>query len=214
MRKFQGILFDMDGVLIDSEPVHIQKWIEVLKDFGISVDRSYFDSFIGVPDEEIASRIKEKFNLKIEQDNLLKAKRKRYWQYIESELSPSSTLIESIHSLERYKLGVVTASKKSEAEIITNRIGVYSMFQVIVSCDETLRNKPFPDIYLKASDYLGISTKDLIAIEDSVFGVQSAKAAGLFVVGVTNSLPGIRHENADYVCENTLDAISYIKSLN
>lgn len=213
MRKFQGILFDMDGVLVDSEPIHIQKWEEVLEGYGVPNLLSYFHDFVGVPDEEIANKIIEKFALEADPSVLLELKREKYKEYIESGLFVSQALIESIRSLEGYKLGVVTASKKSEAEIIMDKVGINSLFQVIVGGDETIRNKPFPDIYLKASGCLGIKPEELVAVEDSIFGVQAAKAAGLFVIGVTNSVPLIRHENADYVCQNTLDSILYIKSL-
>lgn len=214
MKRFEGILFDMDGVLIDSEPIHIQKWREVLKVYGIETIVSWFDKFVGVPDEEVASEIVKKYELNKPPHELLEEKRLKYRQFIEFELPSSPQLIEAISSLQHYKLAVVTASKKSDAELITCKIGVNALFQVILGGDEIQNNKPSPEIYLKAIEELGISPNTGIAVEDSTPGVQAAKNAGLYVIGIKNSMVQQNLKTADHICDNIYMAIQHINSLN
>jgi beta-phosphoglucomutase len=214
MSLFQGVLFDMDGVLIDSEPLHNLKWIEVLNDLGIHSEFSWFDKFVGVPDRLIAEEILRNFKLTNSIDELIRKKQLKYKKYIESVLSPAPDLIAAIKSLYKFRLGLVTASDKAEAEMIAKSMGFNSLFDVIVGGNEVINNKPNPEIYLKATFILGINPSLCIAVEDSGFGVQSAKKAGLFVIGVTNTLADKGLKEADQVCRNTLEAISYIKTLN
>jgi len=215
MQQFQGILFDLDGVLIDSEPIHNLKWVEALSEYKIRVDQSWLNKFIGVQDKLIAQEIVETFELPVTSERLLEEKRWKYRQYICSELAPFPELAVAIKSLQEYKLGIVTSSEKAEVDLITQKMGINSLFDIIVGGDEIINNKPCPDIYLKAIKMLGVVSSQCIAIEDSFVGVQSAKSAGLFVIAIANSLfYSEMIKAADYICENTLSAISYIKSLN
>jgi HAD superfamily hydrolase (TIGR01509 family) len=213
MLRFEAVLFDMDGVIIDSEPIHNLKWSEVLRDLGFDADVAWFGKFAGVPDSVIAEEIKKTFETVKSPKELIRLKDFKYARDIQLEIKQNPELTDAIKSLGPYKLGLVTASNKAEADMITRNMGIEYLFDVIVGGDEVTHNKPGPDIYLKAAGALNIDPALCIAVEDSYFGVLSAKDAGLFVIAITNSLshPGLTV--ADCICENTMEAISYIKTL-
>jgi HAD superfamily hydrolase (TIGR01509 family) len=214
VNHLEGVFFDMDGVLIDSEPMHAANWIETLKNHNIYVDPSWFNVFIGVPDNIVAEEIVRTFDIEISPLMLLEEKREKYVQYIETNLLSMPELYKAIHSIKKYKLGLVTASDKSEADFISQKVGVHKLFDIVVGGDEVLFNKPYPDIYLKATHDLDIEPNKAIAIEDSIFGIQSAKDAGLFVIGISNSSDHTHLNDADYVCRHVFEAILFIKTIN
>ncbi|MBL7700490.1 MAG: HAD family phosphatase [Chitinophagaceae bacterium] len=213
MMQFDAILFDMDGVLIDSEPVHNAKWCEVLKDHDIDIDESSFLRFIGVPDKEIALEFVSRYGLAKQPEELIGIKQAKYKDFLESGIHPIPVLTAALKSLNNYKIGLVTASCKADAEMVSGRLDIGSLLDVIVGGDEIVNNKPHPDIYLKATVKLNVAPDRCIAVEDSHSGILAAKRAGMYVVAVTNALhhPGLAE--ADFVCDNTLQAIEHIKTI-
>ncbi|MEO7048283.1 MAG: HAD family phosphatase [Ferruginibacter sp.] len=214
MLRFKGVLFDMDGVIINSEPIHNLKWSEVLRDLGIHAGVVWFERFAGVPDSVIAEEIIRTFGPVKSSKELIQQKNLKYSRYIQLEIKQIPELTDAMKSLGQYKLGLVTASNKAEANMITHKMGIEYLFDTIVGGDEVTNNKPDPDIYLKAAGALNIDPALCIAVEDSYFGVQSAKNAGLFVIGIANSLSHSGLTETDHICKNTFEAISYIKTLH
>ncbi len=210
MKNFKGIVFDMDGVLVDSEPLHIDAWNEVFGEFGHHFDAEWFHQWIGVSDRNFTLKIVEQYNIPTDADTLLKEKRRVFEAKIAQGVPSHTGVKELLPFLKDLKLAVATSSNRSGAMISLKGAQLFDFFQSVVTADDVLNHKPNPDCYLKAVENLGLLPSDCIGIEDSVSGIKAAKAAGLFVIGVATSLPAHYLTHADLVLENTEGAIRWV----
>ena len=180
---YEAILFDFDGVLIDSEPVHYSCWRDILLEYGITLDwDTYEREGIGVSDRRMLAGLCQG---KID-PNLLYARypeKKAMFssRIMATELFTQDTL-DLIHSLNEYKLAVVTSSGRAEIEPILEAAGIRNRFHAAVFGGDVKNLKPAPDPYLLAASQLGVKTA--LVVEDSDAGCQSATAAGFPYVRV------------------------------
>ena len=116
----------------------------------------------------------------------------------------------SLPLLHAYDLAVATSSNRSGALMSLQGAGLYPFFKHVITADDVLNHKPNPDCYLKAAESLGFKPSECIGIEDSVSGIRAAKAAGLFIIGVSTSLPAHYLTDADLILDNTEEAIQWI----
>ena len=210
MKEIKGIVFDMDGVLIDSEPVHIEAWNDVFAEFNLYFETEWFHQWIGVADRNFTSKIIEQYQLPTQSDTLLQAKRRVFEDKIAQGVLPHKGVKEAIPLLHRYDLAVATSSNRSGAMLSLKGAGLFDFFKDVITADDVLNHKPHPDCYLKAAQSLGFMPSECIGIEDSASGIKAAKAAGLFVIGVSTSLPAHYLTEADLILENTEGAIQWI----
>lgn len=211
MKNIKGIVFDMDGVLVDSEPIHIDAWNEIFGEFGHHFDMEWFHQWIGVSDKNFMLKIVEMYQIPADAEDLLQRKRAVFENKIAQGVPPHKGVKEILPELKHLKLAVATSSNRKGATISLQGSGLLPFFQSVVTADDVLKHKPNPDCYLKAVENLGLNPSDCIGIEDSVSGIKAAKTAGLFVIGVSTSLPA-HHltPHADLVLESTEGAVRWI----
>jgi HAD superfamily hydrolase (TIGR01509 family) len=210
MSKFKGIVFDMDGVLVDSEPLHIEAWNDVFAEYGLHFTNDWFHQWIGVLDRNFTTKMVELYPILTDADTLLYDKRRVFEAKIAQGVPAHKGVKELLPVLSSLRLAVATSSNYSGAMISLKGSGLYDYFQKIVTADDVTLHKPNPDCYLKAVAGLGLKPTECFGIEDSVSGIKAAKAAGLFVIGVATSLPAHYLTEADLVLENTEGAIHWI----
>jgi HAD superfamily hydrolase (TIGR01509 family) len=186
VARFAAVIFDMDGVLIDSEPLHFAAVNEVLGSAGQSLTRQDYEAFIGGTTERMW-------------DDLIRRRRlphaRSYWleRYDETVLRVLSRswpaepgvldLVRKLRSMGT-PLGVASSSTRAWIDATLRSIGLSDAFAARAAGDDVAHGKPAPDIYLLAAERLGVSPEDCLAIEDSPAGVLSARAAGMTVLGV------------------------------
>jgi HAD superfamily hydrolase (TIGR01509 family) len=214
MKKIKGIVFDMDGVLVDSEPLHIDAWNEVFAEFNLHFSTEWYHQWIGVSDRHFTLKIIEQYSIPTQAETLLQAKRRVFEAKIAKGVSPHTGVKEGLPLLHHFHKAVATSSNRTGAMISLKGANLFHFFQDIITADDVINYKPHPDCYLKAAQSLGFSPTECIGIEDSVSGVKAAKAAGLFIIGVANSLPASYLTEADLVLENTGKAIDWILKNN
>ena len=184
---FEAVLFDFDGVLMDSEPVHYDCWRELLAPLGIELGWPEFSrKYIGVADPEMLRSIAEKAadGTTIGQLlELLPRKRRMFLDRISAAPPIAADLHAMLAALSHLRLAVVTSSDRSEVDPVLAAIGIRDRFVALVCGGDVARGKPSPDPYLKAAELLNVSTA--IVVEDSDTGVASARAAGLEVIRVS-----------------------------
>jgi HAD superfamily hydrolase (TIGR01509 family) len=184
---YEAILFDFDGVLVDSEPVHYACWVEVLKQFNISLPwEEYCARCIGLSDREMSRFLYLRADPPISLEQLwAEYPRKKAMardRMLEAGLF-SGEVARLLHDLSaRYKLGVVTSSGKTEVEPILASAGVLPLLGATVYGSDVQRHKPAPDPYLLALERLEVSRA--LVVEDSQFGVEAGRAAGLDVLHI------------------------------
>jgi beta-phosphoglucomutase len=188
-NNYEAILFDFDGVLIDSEPVHFQCWREILSPYGFDLDwKTYEDNCVGISDRTMLENFCIAAGPRLHIDQLIAEyprKKALFRERIaEAEVLHPETL-ELLRSVRDYKLAVVSSSNRTEVEPTLIRFGIRDYFGALVCGWEAPKLKPAPDPYLKAAELLGV-TRALV-VEDSAAGEQSGRAAGFDVVRVANS---------------------------
>jgi HAD superfamily hydrolase (TIGR01509 family) len=185
---YDSILFDFDGVLADTEPVHFECWAEVLAPFGIELSWPYYErECIGVADWVMLERIGEARRPPVSAGELWPSytlKKKRFQDKIEAEPPLLPGTINLIRELQPfYKLAVVSSSDRSEVEPPLVRAGIRDCFQAFVCGMEVLNLKPAPDPYLRAAELLAVRSP--LVVEDSDAGVAAGIAAGFEVLRVS-----------------------------
>ena len=212
MLDIRAVIFDLDGVLADSEGIHILAWEEIAREYRLSKDRLPLHDWIGYPDTEIVKDVVREHGLSVTPEDLLDQKRGIFRRLIAEKLEPIPGAIEALAALEPFPLGLATSSSRSEAELMLRILGITDRFRTVVTADEVTHSKPEPDSYLLAAEGLGIPPEYCVAIEDSSAGIQSARAAAMIVLAVTNSLPAERLTAANEIFDSTADAVRWIKS--
>jgi beta-phosphoglucomutase-like phosphatase (HAD superfamily) len=214
-----AVIFDMDGVIIDSEPLHYQVDDMIFRELNISISYEERRSFVGIDNRRMWRWIKENYRLKESVDDLMALSHKMRNSFFRDlhDLEPVSGTVELISELNRQNIKTALASSSSMEliEIILKRLGIMNHFNIIVSGDFVERGKPDPDIFLMTLEKLEEEREKSIVIEDSENGVNAAQSAGIFCIAYNN--PNSREQdlgNADIIIDNFSDmTFPYIKSL-
>lgn len=186
MSAVEAVLFDFDGVIVDSEPVHFDCWRQILRPFDIDLQREYYERHcIGISDRAMIRTLVEmggKPELFERVYAMYPAKKDLFRERMLASPPASEETIELLRSLDPWKLAVVTSSGKTEVEPILERLGVLALFDAAVYGGDVARLKPAPDPYLEAASRLGVSKA--IVVEDSEAGRESGRAAGFEVIEI------------------------------
>jgi len=189
----KALIFDMDGVIIDSEPLQAEIAVHVLKKLGGNPQPREFYEFIGVRNEEMWTILKERHNIKESVKEILEIhqdyKKKRFSEADVETVEGIPELIKEAKS-RGLKIALATSSPKFLAEHILKKFDLYKYFNVLVTADDITHSKPDPEIYIKAAQFLGVKPEECIAIEDAHFGVKAAKAAGMKCIAYVNPNSG------------------------
>ena len=200
-RNLQAVIFDLDGLMVDSEPLARQAWDDVLADFGYRLDDTTYYRMVGRRTRESAEIVRDSFRVPLTADELAAAKTRRWQAIWRAGLPPMPGLGELHQELTRraVRWGVATSSPREYAEGVLAQLGLAASCGAIAGGDEVNLGKPAPDIYLLAAERLGIRPEACLALEDSVPGGQAAQAAGMVVAAVPNGAPASAFAFADYV---------------
>ena len=198
---WKGVLFDMDGVLVDSMPFHRIAWQKVFLSLGIHVSR-----------EEIYKREGEQGSVSVRELlagagrevsdadlALILAEKERIFQEVSNpRMFPGAVeILRDLKSL-GLRLGLITGTSFKEASGLMPA-DVMALFDIVVTGDRVTRGKPDPEPYLKAVDETGLRTSDFVVVENAPYGIASAKGAGLYCIALMTSLPAEYLSGADLV---------------
>ena len=178
----------MDGVLIDSEPLHLQAWREALQQVGLQFDDAWFAQWVGVPDTVLAEHVAAANELPVSSAALRDAKRERFRSLAASALRTYDGVLPGLQRLAAcVHLACATGSARREAVHALRVTGLDTVLETLVSADDVARSKPAPDTFLKAAELLGVEPGACVAVEDSPTGIAAAQTAGLRVLGVSTT---------------------------
>lgn len=200
----QAVIFDMDGVIVDSEPRHERAFTEVTQAIGHENHGLRFAHYVGRSDKELWVDFIARNQPRQSLEELLAMKRERMVEIIRRERPLFPGLAPLIDQLgRRYPLALASGSERAVIAAVLALDGLAKKFAAVVSSSDVARGKPAPDIFLRTAELLGVPPAACWVIEDSKPGVAAALAAGMRVVAITNTHPA--HE----LCHATRVVASY-----
>lgn len=189
VNEIGAVLFDMDGVLLDSEPLHDIVVSEVCRKFGRDVDRSELGQYVGTSSLEMWTEMRLDFDIDADVDTLVNMQWETIIEMLDtSGIGPSVGLIELMEEL--YERGVYMAiassSREDFIEAVMDHLGIRKYISEVTQGFEVEHGKPEPDIYLLAAKKAGVLPANCLVIEDSTAGVGAGVAAGMYTIGYDN----------------------------
>jgi HAD superfamily hydrolase (TIGR01509 family) len=212
-----AVIFDMDGVLIDSQPLHYELDMNVLKACGYPAELSTVVPYTGLSNADRWPKYKEDLELKETPERLIElAEEEMRKVFNAADLKPIAGIPELLNAIKLLgmKLGVASSSSHELIEMVLTRTSLEGKFDVIVSGEDVTEGKPSPEIYLKAAEKAGADPKTCIAIEDAPAGILAAKNAGFLCIAYSNpNTLGQDFTHADHVVTNYDGCFPIIKSV-
>ena len=203
----KAIIFDMDGVLVNSEPLHRKAYFDMFEEFNLNVSNRLYESFTGKSTSAICKELCEIFDLSISHEKLMLSKRKHFKTIFDND--PEFQMIDGALSLiKNYfynNLTLILASSASMTNInrIFKKFDLDKFFKAKISGADLKESKPNPEIFIKAAKLSGFNKSECIVIEDSTNGIIASKSAGIYCIGY-NSLnsKNQNYDEADLVVSN------------
>lgn len=214
-KKLECVIFDMDGVIIDSEEIHKKAYYETFEAVGVTVTKDLYKTFTGSSTINAFERLINHFNLDEKPETLVLDKRKRYVSFFEND--PNLKLVDGIEDIITYfynkQITLVLASSSAMVNIdrVFNRFDLQKYFSAKISGADLTASKPHPEIFEKAVLLGKTEKQNCIVIEDSDNGIKAANNAGVFVFGYDNPLSENQTlKNADAVITDFKSLKNYI----
>lgn len=208
-NKIRAVLFDMDGVLVDSEAYIRIAAIEMFREKGYKVSSEDFLPFTGMGENRYLGGVAEKHGIPFDLEADKARTYKIYADLVRGKLSPLDGVLDFIEICKGKKLLLAVASSADPVKVRINlkEIGIDAgIFHTIVSGLDIEHKKPAPDIFLKAAERLCVAPKDCLVVEDAISGVAAGKAAGSKVLALTTSFTARELSQADWICANLAEA--------
>lgn len=182
----KAIIFDMDGVLVDSEPLHYRSCQEFLRPYEVPYTEADHAQFIGTTDEYMWKVYSEKYNIRLETERFITRREEILAGLLKREAIARPGVYDLLKNLQQQEVPIAVASSSSLATIgiVLEALKIQPYFDVIASGEEVAHGKPAPDVFLLAAERLGLSSADCLVIEDSHNGTKAAKAAGMYCLAV------------------------------
>lgn len=207
MSELKAVIFDMDGVLVDSEPWHYEIETILFKRLGLNVSEELHLKYIGTASDLMYSDLKQRFNISMSLEELLKwdeEYRIDIFKKMEN-ITPSPGIPELLKEIKsaNLKTAVATSSVPGIVDIILKKCGIAAYFDTVVTTAMAGKSKPAPDVYLFAADRIGVSPTNCVVFEDSFNGVRAAKRASMYCIA---------HQPNNEIIQNTSEADKLIYS--
>jgi HAD superfamily hydrolase (TIGR01509 family) len=213
-KDIKGIIFDLDGTLIDTEWFQWQGWVFPLKELGVELSEQDYLKYAGRSGSIIEEELIKKYDLDVEKGFLLEKKRKLLEKWFKEEqinLMPYAEEAINFVKERNYKMALCSGGPREEIELKLERTNLLHYFDIIVSNNEVKRSKPFPDIYLYAFKEIGLDPEECLTLEDTQYGLQSAKDAGSSCFVIPNKFSSSQDfSRADKVLNSLKDFIDYL----
>jgi len=185
---FRAYLFDCDGTIVDSMPLHYIAWKKALGEWNCAFEEELFYAWGGRPVTEIISALNRMHGLEMPVDMVAKRKENLYFE-LEDELKAIPEVIEHIEAKHGHiPLAVVSGSRRASVTHSLSALGLLEKFDVLVCAEDYAHGKPAPDCFLTAAARLGVDPKDCLVFEDTEMGIKAATAAGMASVRVPTPL--------------------------
>jgi HAD superfamily hydrolase (TIGR01509 family) len=204
MKK--AALFDMDGLLVDTESLSVAAAEKICKDLGIDIKKEEVTDIVGVTAKKFYGELQKNKNLDHKPQKLIEEHNNVYESSLENGVKAYPGAKELPRKLKEaeLKIALVSGSSRWQIDTTLKNIGMENVFDLILSCDDITKSKPSPQGFLVAAEKLGVKPEECIVFEDSMYGIEAGKRAGMTVVGVVND-GGQDIESADIIINTLAD---------
>jgi HAD superfamily hydrolase (TIGR01509 family) len=215
-----ALIFDMDGVLVDTEPLHIRSWELTVQEVSPETMRTEEsrrafrtarEGLTGMSSADIGNQLIRLFGLHLRVEELLSMKRGYFRSMVEKDLSLFPGLLEELDHWKKLPMALATSSSRVEAEFMISHLGIADLFNPIVTSDDVKQAKPAPDCYLLAAERLGKRAADCVVIEDSGHGIRAGLAAGARVLAVEARVHPGDIDGVKGVFPSTVEALQWLR---
>lgn len=180
----RGLIFDLDGTLSDSLPVHMATWNMLGETFGFIFEDRLVHEMTGMPTIAFAERIITENRLSVSPDELVRLKQEAFWKSV-GLIKPIDLVVDIVKSWHgKLPLSVGTGASRRSALLQLETLGLTDYFDAIVTADDVSRHKPFPDTFLMCAERMGVEPAHCQVFEDGILGMQAATSAGMLVTDV------------------------------
>jgi HAD superfamily hydrolase (TIGR01509 family) len=188
--RLRGVIFDMDGVIVDSEPLSMMTVAEIIGEHGGRTDPELLATLTGVSLPEALRAAAAQSGRDLDAADLYRSYQERYLPRLRACAAPTPGLASLITALQaaRVPIGLASGSSLTEIGVVVRALQLGPVLGAVASADEVARPKPAPDVYRLAIERLGTGQDGVVAVEDSATGVAAANAAGLLCVGVRTAI--------------------------
>ncbi len=187
LQKYKGLIFDMDGTLIDTMPSHVEAWKITAEKFGFPFDGEWLQSMGGMPSVKIAVEVNKAYGLDLDPQLVSECKMEAF-----SHLDETGGLIADTYqvfeaNLGEKKIAVGTGSQRVSAVKLLTRVGMLDKLDALVTATDVENHKPHPETFLKACELIGLKPEECVVFEDTELGKKAAHAGGMDCIMVTES---------------------------
>ena len=214
----KAIIFDMDGLMIDSERVTFECYQERLKDMNLTMDEEFYKTLLGKPIKGIYQRFYDVYGNDFPIDNVIQDVHQLMAERFETEGVPvKKGLVELLHYLKdnNYKTIVATSSNRDRVDKILAQAKITEFFDDSICGDEVTKGKPNPEVFLKSCQKLGVNVDEAIVLEDSEAGIQASYDANIKVICIPDmKYPEKQYEEKTFkILKDSTEVTAYLKSL-
>lgn len=184
LAKYDGLIFDCDGTLTDSMPLHYRAWNSTMTRHGIDFPEAKFYEWGGMPTDTIIKRLSGEQSVQVDVEAAGNEKEAAFTALLD-ELQPRSNVVQIVHDMNgRVAMSVASGGFRDPVRAQIKHIGLLDLLPIIVTAEDTQRHKPEPDVFLEAARRMNIPPALCLVLEDSPLGFAAAKAAGMDSVDV------------------------------
>jgi HAD superfamily hydrolase (TIGR01509 family) len=217
MKQIQAVIFDMDGTLIDSEPIYTLSDCALVASYGGHMTPDEHHAFIGTGSLGFVRYIKQKYNLADTEESMLRRYKDSYFAMAKGRITVFPEMVRYLKELKSLgiKTAVASGSSKEVIEAMMNETELTGYLDLMVSSDEVEKGKPAPDVFLETARRLGVPPGACAAIEDSLTGMKAVKAANMVLVAVPGpqmDIGAVKMIQPDYFY-NDMDSFRFTKAL-
>jgi len=198
------VIFDMDGVLADTGPIHYESWVKLAKQIKVKFSKKFFNITFG---RQSISITRELVGPKIKQEVVEKwanLKEQYYREMVKDELKPlpgALALIKALHA-RNFKLAVGSSGPPENVDLLLSTLSIKDYFDVIITAAEVKNGKPAPDVFLIAAERLNIKVDNCLVIEDAPVGITAARKAGMKIIALRTTHCNVELLDADMVVQD------------
>jgi HAD superfamily hydrolase (TIGR01509 family) len=209
-----SLIFDCDGVLVDSEKLSCASWLPVLARRGLYAELSEIEKFVGKSDQAVLEHFRTQTKRPLP-DELVNEREREYFDLAAGRLRPFPGLLAALEALRGRdsRMAVASSGRPEKIRFNLSQAELSAFFDVICSVTQVRRGKPAPDLFIEAARQLGVRPDSCVVIEDSIFGIQAARAAEMTAIGFCSSYTAeqLRSAGAHHVFGSYADLLPLLE---